>query len=134
METWRHGDIETWRHTHGDMDMETWRHGDMETSVYFYDSFTIFTSLKMGHSRWHKASVSWLLRSNFHRFYVQKNILVCHRISDWLAHYVKRFHLKNIPQKRLLKKKISPQMELTYPNPSLHLINFFGREGNINLT
>jgi hypothetical protein len=24
--------------------------------------------------------------------------------------------------------------ELTYPNPSLHLINFFGREGNINLT
>jgi hypothetical protein len=25
-------------------------------------------------------------------------------------------------------------VELTYPNPSLHLINFFGREGNINLT
>jgi hypothetical protein len=24
--------------------------------------------------------------------------------------------------------------ELTYPNPSLHLKNFFGREGNINLT
>jgi hypothetical protein len=24
--------------------------------------------------------------------------------------------------------------EPTYPNPSLHLINFFGREGNINLT
>ncbi len=25
-------------------------------------------------------------------------------------------------------------LELTYSNPSLHLINFFGREGNINLT
>jgi hypothetical protein len=37
METWRNGDIEKWRHVHGDIDMETWtwRHGqgdmDMET-------------------------------------------------------------------------------------------------------
>jgi hypothetical protein len=29
---------------------------------------------------------------------------------------------------------VSPGLELTYPSPSLHLINFFGREGNINLT
>jgi hypothetical protein len=29
IETWKHGNMETWRH--GDGDMETWRHGDMET-------------------------------------------------------------------------------------------------------
>ncbi len=44
METWKHGDMETWTWTwrHGNMDMETWKHGhghedidmDMKTSTW----------------------------------------------------------------------------------------------------
>ncbi len=31
METWKHGNMETWGWRHGGGDIETWKHGNMET-------------------------------------------------------------------------------------------------------
>ncbi len=48
--------------------------------------------------------------------------------KDQRRYAAKNFHRMDV------SRNISASVELTYPNPSLLLINFFGREGNINLT
>ncbi len=77
----------------------------------------------------------WANRQNF----LGKNLLKCKR--QW-AVGIPQFFLNLFTDYSLYKQKFDDYpivydetiKELTYPSPSHHLINFFGREGNINLT